>query len=250
MVIKDGSKMSKSKGNTVDPLPLIENYGADTVRMFTLFASPPDQSMEWQDSGVVGCHKFLKRLWKIVATHRPLKLIDFANLDLCDAQKQFRLKTHQTRLKASDDFDRRHTFNTAIAATMELLNTLSRDLDAGDSDNDRLITQEALETIILVLAPIVPHFCHVLWQHLGHEGAVMDAAWPLVDESALIQSTVLIILQVNGKLRARIDVQKNLDRDAMEQIALNHEAIKKYTANGSVRKVIVVPGRLVNIVVN
>jgi leucyl-tRNA synthetase len=250
MVIKDGSKMSKSKGNTVDPLPLIESYGADTVRMFTLFASPPDQSMEWQDSGVVGCHKFLKRLWKIVAAHRPRKLIDFADLDLTSAQKQIRLKTHQTRLKASDDFGRRHMFNTAIAATMELLNTLTRDSDASDSDNDKLIKQEALETIILVLAPIVPHFCHVLWQHLGHEGAVIDASWPLVDESALIQSTVLIVLQVNGKLRARIDVQKDLDHDAMEQIALNHEAIKKYTDNGTVRKVIVVPGRLVNIVVN
>jgi leucyl-tRNA synthetase len=250
MVIKDGNKMSKSKGNVVDPLPLIEQYGADTVRLFTLFASPPDQSMEWSDTGVTGAHRFLNRLWKIVAAHRACKLDGFANMDLSETQRLMRLKTHQTRHKASDDFGRRHTFNTAIAATMELLNSLSKFLDVAEGDIDKLIIQEALESVILILAPIVPHFCHVLWQHLGHQGTVMDVAWPEVDASALTQSTVLIVLQVNGKLRAKIDVPADIDGEALEQIALNHDAIRKYTDNGSVRKVIVVPGRLVNIVVN
>lgn len=250
MVLKDGTKMSKSKGNTVDPLPLIEKYGADTVRMFTMFASPPEQSLEWSDSGVEGSFRFLKRLWKIVSGHQPLPLRDFSELSLSESQTQLRRKTHQTIQKVSDDFDRRHTFNTAIAATMELLNAVSRFANSQDCEVDQLIIQEALESSILMLAPIVPHFSHVLWQYLGHDEAVIDASWPQVDESALEQSTMLIVVQVNGKVRAKIEVAKNIDKADLEKLALGHESITKYTEAGTVRKIIVVPGRLVNIVVS
>ena len=250
MVLKDGSKMSKSKGNTVDPLPLIEKYGADTVRMFTMFASPPDQSLEWSDSGVEGSYRFLKRLWKIVANHEPLPLTNFADLTLNEEQSQIRLKTHQTLEKVSDDFGRRHTFNTAIAATMELLNAVTRFADTSGERNDRLVIQESLETAILMLAPIVPHFCHALWQHLGHEGAVMDAAWPTVDESALVESTITIVLQVNGKVRDTVEVNKEISRDELEKLALENDAVKRFVTGATIRKVIVVPGRLVNIAAN
>ena len=250
MVLKDGSKMSKSKGNTVDPLSLIQKYGADTVRMFTMFASPPDQSLEWSDSGVEGSYRFLKRLWKIVARHEAVALQDFGSIELSVDQAQLRRKTHQTLEKVSDDYGRRHTFNTAIAATMELLNTVTRFADTHNDNNDRLAIQEALETAILMLAPIVPHFCHALWIHLGHDEAVMNASWPQVDQSALTETSITVVLQVNGKLRDTVEVAKDIGKDELEKLALGNEAVKRFTADGTIRKVIVVPGRLVNIVVN
>lgn len=250
MVLKDGAKMSKSKGNTVDPLSLIEQYGADTVRMFTLFASAPDQSLDWSDSGVEGMYRFLKRLWKLLTEHTPTAQGDFASLELTAEQKKLRLKTHQTLGKVSDDFGRRHAFNTAIAATMELVNAIN-DFKRGDDDaNDQLVVQEALETVTLMLAPIVPHFSHVAWNYLGHDGGAIDARWPTVDSSALQQDSVLIVLQVNGKLRSKIEVAKDITKDELEKLALSDEAVQKFTADGTIRKVIVVPGRLVNIVVN
>lgn len=250
MVLKDGAKMSKSKGNTVDPLSLIEQYGADTVRMFTLFASAPDQSLDWSDSGVEGMFRFLKRLWKLLAEHTPTPQADFASLELSTEQKKLRLKTHQTLEKVSDDFSRRHAFNTAIAATMELVNAVN-DFKRGDDDNnDQLVVQEALEIVTLMLAPIVPHYSHVAWNYLGHDGGAIDARWPSVDKNALVQDSVLIVLQVNGKLRSKIEVAKDIAKDELEKLALSDEAVQKFTADGTIRKVIVVPGRLVNIVVN
>ena len=249
MVLNEGSKMSKSKGNTVDPLGLIEKYGADTVRMFTLFASPPDQSLDWSDSGVEGSYRFLKRLWKIVASHRAVPVPNFVDTELTAKQKKLRLKTHQTLQKVTDDFGRRQTFNTAIAASMELLNATTKFLEFNVSETDQAVIQEALESVILMLAPIVPHFCHALWDHLGHEGAVMDASWPEVDESALIQDSILIVLQVNGKLRDKIEVPKNMSKEDLERNALENEAVKRFSDGKAVRKVIVVPGRLVNVVV-
>ena len=249
MVLNEGSKMSKSKGNTVDPLGLIEKYGADTVRMFTLFASPPDQSLDWSDSGVEGSYRFLKRLWKIVASHRAVPVPNFVDTELTAKQKKLRLKTHQTLQKVTDDFGRRQTFNTAIAASMELLNATTKFLEFNVSETDQAVIQEALESVILMLAPIVPHFCHALWDHLGHEGAVMDASWPEVDESALIQDSILIVLQVNGKLRDKIEVPKNMSKEDLERNALENEAVKRFSDGKTVRKVIVVPGRLVNVVV-
>ncbi len=250
MVLKDGSKMSKSKGNTVDPLSLIERYGADTVRLFVMFAAPPDQSLDWSDSGVEGGHRFLKRLWRVISDHEPIKVGKFTGDELDDAQQEMRLKTHQTISKVTDDYARRQTFNTAIAACMELLNTISSFAKDKQTEVDRRVLQEALEAVILMLAPIVPHFSHVVWQQLGHEGTAMDATWPKVDKTALKQDSMLIVLQVNGKLRGRMEVDAGLDKAALEAAALSNEAVQKYTETGTVRKVIVVPGRLVNIVIS
>lgn len=249
MVLKDGSKMSKSKGNTVDPLSLIEKYGADTVRMFTMFASPPDQSLEWSDSGVEGSYRFLKRLWKIVADHQPGDPSNLNNEQLNDTQKQFRYAVHSTLDKVGDDYGRRQTFNTAIAAVMGLVNDTYRFVDQCESELDNSLVTEALNTIVLMLNPVVPHICHALWQRLGHRQAVVDASWPEVDKTALAQSSVLIVLQVNGKLRAKVEVSKDIDRDTLEALALEHETIQRYVRQGELRKVIVVPGKLVNVVV-
>lgn len=249
MVLKDGSKMSKSKGNTVDPLSLIERYGADTVRMFTMFAAPPEQSLEWSDSGVEGSYRFLKRLWRIVAKHEPVARADFAALSLSPEQKALRLKTHQTLEKVTDDYGRRHTFNTAIAATMELLNAVSKFTDSHTAAQDNLVAQEALEISVAMLAPVVPHFSHALWEYLGGEGAVIDAAWPAVDPSALVQDSLTLVVQVNGKLRSKLEVSKEASKAELEALALADDTVKKFTAEGEIRKVIVVPGKLVNIVV-
>ena len=250
MVLKDGSKMSKSKGNTVDPMPLIEKYGADTVRMFVMFASPPDQSLDWSDSGVQGSSRFLKRLWKTVASHQAVSYEKMSAQSFNKEQQKLRLKIHQTIQKVSDDFGRRQTFNTAIAAIMELINETSRFIENSSQKNDKQVVQEALETAILMLAPIAPHFCHALWSHLGHDEAVIDAPWPQVDESALTRDTMLIVLQVNGKLRSKIEVRKDIARKDLEQLALDDEVIQRFTSDRTIRKVIVVPERLVNVVVN
>ncbi|HEB99354.1 MAG TPA: leucine--tRNA ligase [Thiotrichales bacterium] len=241
-------KMSKSKNNGVDPQVLIDRYGADTVRLFTMFAAPPDQSLEWSDAGVEGAFRFLKRLWKMVAAHvaaGPAPVLDVSVLD--EAQKALRRQTHQTIVKVSDDIGRRQTFNTAIAAVMELVNAIGRFGD--ESPAGRAVVQEALETVVLLLAPIVPHACHALWQALGHEDAVVNARWPEADESALSQESVQIVVQVNGKVRARIQVPADADKATVEAAALADSNVQRFTEGKTVRKVIVVPGKLVNVVV-
>ena len=250
MVLNDGTKMSKSKGNAVDPLSLIDKYGADTVRMFTLFAAPPDQSLDWSSSGVDGSFRFLNRLWKVVIGHDRVVLEKKQLVDLNPEQKQFRYKTHSTLEKVTDDYRRRQTFNTAIAASMELLNATAKFKEQIDTYQDKVIVQETLEVIVLMLAPIVPHFCHALWNHLGHSGAVMDAAWPKSDKEALTQDSIMIVLQVNGKLRDRIDVPKDITKEDLEVLALANSAVKRFTEGKTLRKVVVVPKRLVNIVAN
>ena len=250
MVLNDGIKMSKSKGNTVDPLSLIDKYGADTVRMFTLFAAPPDQSLDWSSSGVDGSFRFLNRLWKVVIGHERAVLEKKKLVNLNPEQKQFRYKTHSTLEKVTDDYRRRQTFNTAIAASMELLNATSKFKEQIDTYQDKVIVQETLEVIVLMLAPIVPHFCHALWNHLGHSGAVMDAAWPKSDKEALTQDSIMIVLQVNGKLRDRIDAPKDITKEDLEVLALTNSAVKRFTEGKTLRKVVVVPKRLVNIVAN
>ena len=250
MVLNEGTKMSKSKGNTVDPLSLIDKYGADTVRMFTLFAAPPDQSLDWSSSGVEGSFRFLNRLWKVVTGHECVLINKKYFVDLSTDQKQFRYKIHSTLKKVTDDYKRRQTFNTAIAASMELLNSTARFKDQIDIDQDKALVQEALEKIVLMLAPIVPHFCHALWNHLGHSEAVMDAPWPISEEEALTQESITIVLQVNGKLRDRIEVPMDITKENLEQLALTNSAVKRFTDGKVLRKVIVVPKRLVNIVAN
>ena len=249
MVLKDGAKMSKSKGNTVDPQALIDRYGADTVRLFSMFAAPPEQSLEWSDSGVEGAHRFLKRLWKLVADHLDAGTPAALDADaLNDDQKTLRRKTHETIAKASDDIGRRTTFNTAIAAVMELVNAIGRFEDT--SPQGLAVTREALEACVLVLAPIVPHACHALWDALGHDTPVIDAAWPQADEAAMVKDSVELAVQVNGKLRARLDVPAAADKAAIEAQALEAENVRRHTEGKTIRKVIVVPGKLVNIVAN
>jgi len=249
MVLKDGAKMSKSKGNTVDPQEMIEEYGADTVRLFMMFAAPPEQSLEWNDSGVEGAFRFLKRLWRLVAEHVEAGntgTLDPASLD--DAGKALRRKTHETIQKVSDDFHRRHTFNTAIAAVMELINEVSR-FDA-QGDQAAAVRQEALEAAVLLLSPITPHASHSLWQSLGHDEAALNAAWPQVDESALVKDSLELVVQVNGKVRAKLEVPANADKDTVENLAKAEPNVQKFTDGKTIRKVIVVPGKLVNIVAN
>ena len=243
------SKMSKSKNNGVDPQELIEKYGADTLRVFSMFAAPPDQSMEWSDSGVEGANRFIKRLWRQVYVHlenRPLEELDVDSL--IDAQLDMRRKAHATLQKVSDDMSRRYTFNTAIAANMELLNDLFKFHE--DSQQSRAVRQEALELIILMLSPIMPHVCQELWQMLGHDTAVMDESWPEVDEAALVQSKIQMMIQINGKLRGKIDVAVDADDDDVKKLALENENAKNFLEDVTVRKVIVVKGRLINIVAN
>ncbi|MCL6416716.1 leucine--tRNA ligase [Aestuariirhabdus sp. Z084] len=248
MVLKDGSKMSKSKGNTVDPQELIKRYGADTVRLFTMFASPPTQSLEWSDSGVEGGFKFLKRLWKLTQDHLQAGDIEALNVEqLNDAQRDLRRKTHETITKVTDDYARRQTFNTAIAAVMELSNEIGR-LNA-DNAQDHAVVREALEAAALLLAPVVPHISHKLWQQLGHDQAVINAPWPKADPAALTRSRLEYVVQVNGKLRARLEVDADLDKAGIEAMALADENVQRFTADKTVRKVIVVPNKLINIVV-
>ncbi|MEQ3778463.1 MAG: leucine--tRNA ligase [Alcanivorax sp.] len=249
MVLKDGAKMSKSKGNTVDPQEMIEEYGADTVRLFMMFAAPPEQSLEWNDSGVEGAFRFLKRLWRLVAEHveaGKAGTLDPASLD--DAGKALRRKTHETIQKVSDDFGRRHTFNTAIAAVMELINEVSRFDIQGDQAG--AVRQEALEAAVLLLSPITPHASHSLWQALGHDEAALNAAWPQVDESALVKDSLELVVQVNGKVRAKLEVPANANKDTVESLARAEPNVQKFTDGKTIRKVIVVPGKLVNIVAN
>ncbi|MDR9435951.1 MAG: leucine--tRNA ligase [Thiohalophilus sp.] len=248
MVLKDGAKMSKSKGNTVDPQALIDKYGADTARLFMMFAAPPEQSLEWSDAGVDGGYRFLKRLWARVQQHvegGPAGAVDAASLS--DKQKSLRRQVHETIAKCTDDMGRRFTFNTAIAAVMELMNALGKFDD--ESPAGRAVVQEALETAVLLLSPIVPHITHVLWQALGHEDAVIEQRWPQADESALVREEVELVVQVNGKLRGRISVPVDAERNQIEQAAQQEENVQRFIEGKGIIKLIVVPGKLVNIVV-
>lgn len=248
MVLKDGAKMSKAKGNTVDPQMLIDKYGADTVRLFMMSASPPELALEWSDEGVQGASRFLKRFWKTVQDHvaeGDAPPVDAESIN--DRQRSLRRKTHQTIAKVSDDIGRRYKFNTAVAATMELMNEIKA-FDVG-SDEDRAVVREALEAVILVLSPIVPHICHELWHAIGHASAPIDEAWPEFDESALEQDKIEIIVQVNGKLRGRISVAPDADKESISALALADKNVQRFVADKEIRKTIVVPGRLVNVVV-
>jgi leucyl-tRNA synthetase len=249
MVLKDGAKMSKSKGNTVDPQALIDQYGADTVRLFIMFAAPPEQSLEWSDSGVEGAFRFLKRLWRQVFLHleagQPISAVDKASLT--EGQKDLRRQLYQTLSKVTDDLGRRHTFNTAIAANMELINAMYKFED--DSTNGSAVRQEALEAIVLMLSPIIPHICQELWQQLGHASDIVLENWPQVDSAALQQDSLQMVVQVNGKLRSKLTVALNTGKEDIEKMALADENVLRYIEGKTIRKVIVVPKKLVNIVV-
>ena len=245
--------MSKSKNNGVDPQEMIGRYGADTVRLFSMFAAPPEQSLEWNESGVDGMARFLRRFWREVTTHvgQPdhpdVAALLAAGTELTPAQKTLRRQLHETIQKVGDDYGRRHSFNTAIAALMELLNHVAKFDDL--SDAGRAVRHEALESMVLLLNPVTPHVSHALWQALGHaETLLEDVPFPQADPAALVRDAVTLAVQVNGKLRGTIEVPVNVDRAEAERLALAEPAVAKYLEGQTVRKVIVVPGKIVNIV--
>ncbi len=238
--------MSKSKNNGIDPQALVDAYGADTVRLFTMFAAPPEQSLEWSDAGVEGAFRFLKRLWKLAVDNIPVDPPPLDKQSLAQAQRTLRRQVHETIVKVNDDIGRRYTFNTAIAAVMKLLNALQRFDD--DTDNGRALMHEALEVSLLLLSPIVPHITETLWRRLGHEDFIANAHWPEADTDALQKDALELIVQVNGKLRGRISVPVAAAQDTIKQAALADENVQRFIADKAISKVIVVPGRLVNVV--
>ncbi len=250
MVLKDGVKMSKSKGNTVDPQELIKKYGADTVRLFTMFAAPPEQSLEWNDDAVEGAYRFLKRVWRLVhdeGRQAALRqwLADGAVINvstLSVTQKKCRGELHSLLQQADRDVEK-YQFNTVVAAAMKMVNTLSQIKDVSDP-----VYAEGVDLLLRLLSPVVPHITHALWQGLGHEDDILVARWPQADESALVQDTVELVVQVNGKVRGKIEVAADAAKDVIEQTALADENVLRFTEGKKVVKVIVVPGRLVNVV--
>jgi leucyl-tRNA synthetase len=253
MVLKDGTKMSKSKGNTVDPQALIDTYGADTARLFMMFAAPPEQSLEWADSGVEGANRFLRRLWKAVYDHKhdhleSGQIAAYTTGDLSAELKAIRLQLHSTIEKVADDYGRRHSFNTAISSVMEMMNALAK-LEGSD-EVTRSVRQEVLQNVALLLSPIVPHICQAIWAELCPQSHILDAGWPVADKSAMVQDSVEYVIQVNGKLRGSITVAKTETKEALEKLALQQPFVQKFIEdNMSVRKIIVVPSKLINIVV-
>jgi len=254
--------MSKSKNNGVDPQALVDKFGADTARLFMMFAAPPEQTLEWSDEGVQGAFRFLRRLWTAVHEHvaaghahaaagqghaaaSQAPALDKAALDA--KQKELRRLAHQTLAKVADDIGRRRTFNTAIAAVMELLNAIGRFGDA--SPQGRAVRHEALEIVVIALSPIVPHICHALWQSLGHEVALIDERWPSPDASALVQDAVEIVVQVNGKLRGKVTIPATAGEAEARDAALADEAVRRHVGDAPLRKVIFVRGKLLNLVV-
>jgi len=241
-------KMSKSKNNGVDPQAMIDAYGADTVRLYSMFAAPPDASLDWKEDGVEGMARFLRRLWR--AVHQHVQLGAAPALDtsaLSDAQKDLRRALHETIAKVGDDFGRRRTFNTAIAAIMELLNTVSRFSD--DGAQSRAVLQEVWESVTLMLSPVVPHVAHALWVELRGSDGILDQRWPVADTQAMIRDQITLVVQVNGKLRGKIDVAADAGKDAIIAAALAEESVQRFIAGAPVKKQIVVPGKLVNLVI-
>ena len=250
MVLNDGAKMSKSLGNTVDPEEMIQNYGADTVRLFMMFTSPPEQSLEWSDTAINGSYRFLKKLWKLIKTHQD-SIKDISGISSNEKfngnQNKLRRKTHQTISKVTDDIGRRYTFNTAIAAVMELVNEVSA--FNVDDELDRQVIKEAIESILLLLSPIVPHICHQLWLDINHDQPIIDARWPKYDSSLLKSETSLIVVQVNGKLRSKLEVDASISEDELKSMALSDEKVVRFIDGNEIKKIIVIPEKLVNIVV-
>jgi leucyl-tRNA synthetase len=241
--------MSKSKNNGIDPQAQIEQYGADTARLFTMFASPPEQTLEWSNSGVEGASRFLRRVWAYAYAQRErvaAALAGGAQSNYSDAQKAVRREVHKLLQQADYDL-KRIQYNTVVSACMKMLNTLEsaklEDGAAGDA-----VVAEGLSIFLRLLNPVAPHITHALWKELGYAGDILDAQWPLVDAAALEQSEIELMIQVNGKLRGSVKVPKDADKAAIEAAALASEGAQKYV-EGTPKKVIVVPGKLVNIVV-
>lgn len=242
------TKMSKSKNNGIDPQEMVEKYGADTVRLFMMFASPAEMTLEWQESGVEGAKRFLGRVWNLVYQYQQNPAKTSLDLTALSAeQKVLRREVHKTIAKVSDDIGRRQTFNTAIAAVMELMNKLTK--ASLDSEQDRAVMAEALSAVVRMLYPITPHICFELWQALGNESAIDTAEWVKADEAAMVEDEKLIVVQVNGKVRGKVTVAADADEDTVKTIAFADENVKKFIDNQHIVKVIYVVGKLLNVVV-
>jgi len=240
--------MSKSKNNGVDPQDLIDKYGADTARLYMMFASPPEDTLVWSDASIEGPAGFLRRLWRAVHEHVSEGLVPaYSGGDLTTALRGLRFELHTAIAKVTDDYGRRQKYNTVVAAVMEFMNSFARASETGPAA--RAVRQEALEAVVLLLSPIIPHICHALWRELRPAGDIMRERWPKVDESALVQDEIELVLQVNGKLRGHMRAPKAAGREQLEQLALSHEAVTRHTNGQPVKKVVVVPGRLVNVVI-
>ena len=242
------TKMSKSKNNGIDPQEMVEKYGADTVRLFMMFASPAEMTLEWQESGVEGAKRFLGRVWNLVYQYQQNPATTALNANVLSAeQKALRREVHKTIAKVSDDIGRRQTFNTAIAAIMELMNKLTK--APLENEQDRAVMAEALSAVVRMLYPITPHICFELWQALGNENGIDTAEWVKVDESAMIEDEKLIVVQVNGKVRGKVTVAVEADEESVKSVAFADENVKKFTDGQQIVKVIYVPGKLLNVVV-
>lgn len=254
MVLKDGAKMSKSKGNIVDPNELLARYGADTTRLFILFAAPPEKDLEWSDQGVEGCQRFLQRLWRLGQDLAPVlrPVGPCARLDpasLSPKAKQLRRKEHLTVQKVSRDMENRFQFNTAIAAIMELVNELTRSkAELQQTESGQEVLSSAWSSALLVLYPMTPHICEELWAAMGYQTPLARMSWPKFDPAALKQDEVLIVVQINGKLRAKLTVPVDIDSQELEKLALANDNVQRHLQDKEVRKIISIPGKLVNVV--
>jgi leucyl-tRNA synthetase len=253
MVLKEGAKMSKSKGNVVDPDEMVGRYGADTVRLFCLFAAPPERDFDWSDKGIEGAYRFVNRLWRLVeeleGVLRPIGPCALAAAADNTAVKELRQKEHATVKKVEEDILNRFQFNTAIAAVMELVNMLYQVKDelAGSEDGAQALSS-AVSSALAVLAPVIPHVCEELWEALGYDTPLALTPWPAYDPEALVTDQVTVVVQVNGKLRARIDVPADAPKADVEARAMAEPNVQKHVEGKTVRKVVVIPGKLVNVV--
>jgi leucyl-tRNA synthetase len=250
MVIKDGAKMSKSKGNVVDPNALIERYGADTARLFSLFAAPPEKDLDWSDQGVDGSYRFLNRVWRLAYEILPaIKDAGYPDPAKVEGEaKNLRRAVHKTIRKVTEDVDGRFHFNTAIAAVMELVNAIQA-FGKKDAPENAAVLREAIESVVRLLAPFVPHFTAELWAELGHAESLEEAGWPGYDAEAAVDEEITVVVQVNGKLRSKLTVAPDIDEESAKAAALGDEKVKPFIEGKTVRKVVYVPGKLVNIVV-
>lgn len=249
MVLKDGSKMSKSKGNVVDPQEYIDRYGSDALRLFVMFSAPPEQDLEWSDVGVEAAERFIKRLWGIVYKHVEGGTTDKLVLpeNLTSEQKDLRRKLHETLEKVTLNMEKRFAFNTVIAAIMELLNDYSK--FSINTESDRVLSQEVLNMVVLMLSPIIPHVTHSLWYALGHQNALVNQAWPVVCKQALIRDSIEMVIQINGKLRGNLNVAIDADHESIQKLVLSLESIQKFLQDKTIKKIIIVPMKVINIVV-
>ena len=247
MVLKEGSKMSKSKGNVVSPLEIIEEYGADTARLFVLFAAPPERDLDWSEQGVEGCYRFLNRVYRLVDELSEIAKSDVKIDELTKEDKAMRYTIHATLKKVTDDLSEKFGFNTAISSLMELVNEMYKYKELDNRNN--AVIKEGIETIVTILAPFTPHIGEELWTMIGKEGSIFDISWPKYDESALVKDEVEVVVQVNGKVRGKLTVGANVSREEMQELAIADEKIKALVEGKTIVKVVAVPKKLVNIVV-